>query len=335
LHYLHGSRLVAKTAFAVATISFVSSIYYKIEAQLLQGTIFFCATYLGSCYLITLWVERRETLQHISKNLIITAEAIEARANPKQLARMMGIAKVARLVAAVYYTDIALVCFLFEFLPVFQGRLAAAMPLLPETRYSFWMMYSVEASVILCGLVSSVTFLVYYIEVCLCLAILFSVLSEHFKTLSANKCNANAFIEIHQKLLESSREVRNVFSFTWFVSLLLMILMLVVSTYSLIMSNINPVMCPVVIVTCLVILLTPCVLGELVSSGSERVAWGVYCSGWIETQYDVRQALLVTLLRSQRPACMVGGLLGKLVLSKYLDLLKEWYRLVQFLLSLK
>ena len=202
-----------------------------------------------------------------------------------------------------------------------------AMPFLPDVRSIHVGMLCLQTVFVVVGPLGYLSIATYH-EGCMYLSTLFKTLASHI-VISTSRKSLNVLIGIHQELHTFGNKFSATFSRSWSFLHFMIGFFVTYTTYLILVGFVEP-LYYVSACTVALALFVPCFLSELVAIACESVCQSAYSCDWINNDLSFKRDVALVILRSQKTLYLSEGVFGKLSLKKYLAIINDWYRMVQF-----
>jgi len=273
----------------------------------------------------------REDYLRVSESLILAAEALEKQASSWHMRKMMNLTQLSRILIAAYIGEA--VCAISITLVLWIPSEEIPMAFLCKDSVYCQLVWCVELITIPLGMTSVLSFVVFHLEVTLCMTCMYDILGELFRTVPTRE-TAYELIRIHQLLLNASKIFRDAFSTQWFGLLSNFLTIMIVSTFTMITKLLRVTQLSVLVVICFSFLFGACISGDMITVSSSSIGFSVYQGDWVHRASELRGDLSLVIFRSQKIVGITAGLLGDLNLVQLKSVLENWYKYIQALLRL-
>ena len=328
---IHGNTPFAIMQLVFATIlvtTFPDSSIPKSERFM---NLFVVEVFLVTAESIIFWRHRRKQAEQIVFDMIAIAEKIEKISTEEQLSDMRLIAGLSKYLCKIYYCNMFGAIITYATFPFIQGSNLGKLPMLGDSNRSFWILYSTITVCFAVGPLSTISFLAYHLQVCLCLTGLFQTLNKQVETcVCSNKLTE--LVIAHQEVLRIAYIVRALFYRSCFFQIGGYVSIMIANT-CLFTEERNPGVCFVVCMNISFIYFM-CALSESVTLSNSKIGQAAYYSPWITADELFKKKLLFIMLKSTKAMYFKAGWIGKLRIRKFARAMKLWFQLVQALLNL-
>ena len=185
------------------------------------------------------WKSNRKYSEKLVVNMVDVAEVLESPATHRQKARMGKIVWFARMVVQVCYGGVAIFQAIYVSFPLFAGVNLGTIPFLEDSRFKFWLTYTLISLCAATSSISTASFISYYAQMCLCLMGLFDTLNENILGAKRNAELRN-LIRIHQSLIRLASDLSRLLSSTCCIVVGASVTILVANTCMLFTVSRNP-----------------------------------------------------------------------------------------------
>lgn len=273
------------------------------------------------------FAKRRASLEYLSTELISIAEKVESISSESQLTTMRKVTFISTLVVTAYRCDLLLFLLTFVVFSLKYEALPAAMPFLPDVRSIHVGMLCLQTVFVVVGPLGYLSIATYH-EGCMYLSTLFKTLASHI-VISTSRKSLNVLIGIHQELHTFGNKFSATFSRSWSFIHFMVGFFVTYTTYLILVGFVEP-LYYVSACTVALALFVPRFLSEPVAIVCESVCQSAYSCDWINNDLSFKRDVALVILRSQKTLYLSEGVFGKLSLKKYLAIINDWYRMVQF-----